>query len=764
MTALHVVVRPRPLAAPNPALATLHGVLDVVVDGVNLTARVGEGQAVDFLTDLAFATVSVVASARRRTSVPLQTAGEVWELGLEAAGSELRLSVFSPGPVASVAAHDRPVALAAFRTALLDAINTALVDTPDLPMPARLGLKSARDAVQSLPAEPLCPLVQHHTKSVEAKLGSLRLRARLRIRTASGNEPRGGQQLERADLLSLLGVGALSLQIGKQRLFGGDAQVFLDAERLLGLAECAFESFRSARPTFRRTQLSCARLSMRRGPGEARLELTVSSAAAGSASAADGSGGARALLSADQFVRLAAGFASKLALTICELDPAQRRNLRLRNLAERAQVLSHAVEASADDESIANPSPASYSRFVPRVRRAVGIWETGPKMRFMPRWVATVPQIDLRATFLCGELLMVGGATETACLHRLSGEVQWKRPTRPAACVVTPAGLVRVEPDGLLRCHELSDGEVRFSLNVTPRMTGAVAGAALHGPSLPKLIALVEGDRQVTGIDLLSGAVRWRHSAKRPGNYRLRRAGRLLVLSGGDPLMVALDAVNGDVVWSLRARLPFCGDVVVDHDCGLTVSGVPGGRFRLHCFNPWSGEARWEVELDERPFTGRPPLLTSDTVIVPTLEAEGGGAVAFDRRTGKKLWEHAPGLVSSTSAWLAVDDCVIVNSASGMLMAIGARDGAARFQHVFSSSPDADQPRRLEPVLRSGALFVPQQRVHVVRPRDGELLGTLDSDLIPDLIRVDERCDVYVAEESGHLAAFGAAPRLALVR
>jgi hypothetical protein len=29
---------------------------------------------------------------------------------------------------------------------------------------------------------------------------------------------------------------------------------------------------------------------------------------------------------------------------------------------------------------------------------------------------------------------------------------------------------------------------------------------------------------------------------------------------------------------------------------------------------------------------------------------------------------------------------------------------------------------------------------------------------------VDEDCNVYVAEESGHLAAFGVAPRLTLVR
>ena len=69
----------------------------------------------------------------------------------------------------------------------------------------------------------------------------------------------------------------------------------------------------------------------------------------------------------------------------------------------------------------------------------------------------------------------------------------------------------------------------------------------------------------------------------------------------------------------------------------------------------------------------------------------------------------------------------------------------------------------LEPVLRSGALFVPQSEVHVVRPHDGTLLGRVPDDIIPDLLRVDERCDVYVAEESGHVAAYSAAPRLTLV-
>jgi len=55
--------------------------------------------------------------------------------------------------------------------------------------------------------------------------------------------------------------------------------------------------------------------------------------------------------------------------------------------------------------------------------------------------------------------------------------------------------------------------------------------------------------------------------------------------------------------------------------------------------------------------------------------------------------------------------------------------------------------------------------VRVLRPSDGAMIGSIaPCDAIPDLLRVDERCDVYVAEESGHLAAFGAGARLALVK
>ena len=100
----------------------------------------------------------------------------------------------------------------------------------------------------------------------------------------------------------------------------------------------------------------------------------------------------------------------------------------------------------------------------------------------------------------------------------------------------------------------------------------------------------------------------------------------------------------------------------------------------------------------------------------------------------------------------------------GPTVAVEASDGSTRYSHEFPRHIESDQPRRLEPILRSGALFVPQHQVHVLRPGDGEILATLPSDLIPDLLRVDDECNVYVAEESGHVAAFGVAAKLTLVK
>lgn len=383
-------------------------------------------------------------------------------------------------------------------------------------------------------------------------------------------------------------------------------------------------------------------------------------------------------------------------------------------------------------------------------------------MRFSARWVATVPGLDLRATFLCGDSVIVDSSRETACIDRGSGKISWRVPSGPAACTVSPAGLIRFRPDGHLSSVDLSTGETRFSLQLKPRTGGGAAGSVVYSEGLPKILALTEGDQQISAVDLVSGEVRWRHTATRPGSFRLRRVGKLLLVAGGSGTLFALDLTTGEAVWRHCSRLPFTGALAVDQKSVLALSGAPG-TWQLHHIDPWTGKSSWTADLMEAPLPGKHPLVTQRAVIVPVGSDGACGAEAFDRTSGRSLWRHHAELASAASAWLAFDDLVIINDGAGVLMCLSADTGRLLYNHVFAGSSEADTPRRLEPILRNGALFVPQRQVHVVRPKSGEIIGTVPPDLVPDLLRVDERCDVYVGEESGHLAAFGTAPRLAVV-
>jgi outer membrane protein assembly factor BamB len=564
------------------------------------------------------------------------------------------------------------------------------------------------------------------------------------------------EHVERSDLHALLVEGTLTIQAGGASIGSSSSQLFIDAERLVLGAEEVLFTWESGRVLATRLKLSELELALYRTRSDGLIEL--------------GARGAQReprrriqLVNVDSinWVRAVCHFALTLTAAYCAVDERQQRNLRLSALERSAKALLE--RASAEDHSLTNEHPEAYRRFARRRRSmATGLWEHGGKMRFSARWVATVPGLDLRATFLCGNSVIVDSSRETACIDRLNGKITWRAPSGPAACTVSPAGLIRFRPDGHLSSIDLSNGVQRFALQLKPRTGGGAAGSVVYAEGLPKILALTEGDRQISAVDLTTGEVRWRYTAARPGSYRLRRVGKLFLVAGGSSTLFALDLTNGEAVWRFCSRLPFTGALAVDQTSALAVSGAPG-NWQLQHLDPWTGQCRWTAELLEAPLPGKHPLLTPDVVVVPVGNEGSSGAEAFDRKTGRSLWRHHADLASAASAWLAFDDLVLINDGAGVLMCLDASTGRPLYNHVFAGSSASDTPRRLEPVLRNGALFVPQQQVHVLRPRNGEIIGTVPPDLVPDLLRVDERCDVYVGEESGHLAAFGTAPRLAVV-
>ncbi len=736
------------------------GVLDLVVDGMNLTARVGESHVPPFLRDLAYAAADLATGRRGRVTVPFYLYEDPWELGLLREGTGVLLTLFRSGASAEVAVHERFLQGDALLAGLARALDERLARRSSDQEHA--DLECARGVLQTVGPWQPGPGLPPSWHTIPPEEGPLALGCELLLRPPSPDEP--PPSVARTDLLPLLIQGKLRLRAGSLERELSDCFVFLVVERLVDVAEqclAAAERGQAMQRRFEAGRLSggvrqaedgALQLSLRKGQGRP--------AGVGEVYPTD----ARA------FAQAAADLGRNLVRLLLRQDRAQGQNLRLDALRASVRRLQDGLRPKQELSSRLNHAPESYRAYALAAHRKPGGEGSGithGKLRFAERWEATIPGIDLANTFLCGDRLLVTSNRDLAALGRNSGDVLWKQPVERAVAIPTPGGLARLHPDGQLDLHDYGNGEVALSMRLTPRFGGPSSGTVIHAPGLPKLLVVTEGERHLSALDLVSGEIRWRHTLSRAGATRLRRAGKLLLEVSGDQLLTALDVQSGEIVWRRRTSAPCHQAPSFDHDVLFQLASDAGGRRGrpwLYSIDAWTGAVRFEAPLPAQPNCHGAPLLTGDTAAVLTRDDRGTGLMAFDRGTGELRYQLPPGLAPHNASWLAVDGCLFANTARGELLGIDAATGAERFRLQLCEPSDEDVPRRLDPVLRSGALFVPQREVYVVRPRDGELLGKVPSELIPDLLRVDERCDVYLGEESGMLAAFGAGPRLTLVK
>jgi outer membrane protein assembly factor BamB len=759
MTAIHVLVRPLPERATGSDVAALNGLFDVVIDGVNVTARVGEGQAITFLAELGTTVAEMLAGRRTRSVVQLYSSEDAWELGLETDGSRALISVFRSGPEPEVAVLERPVEWVALRQGLLDALQTARnVKTPRAVSNA---IELSQHLLQSvapkaLPQRPTCDI------SVTPRLiRNFAFRADAKIRATNAAASQATSHVERADLHALLFSSTFGVSTKGRVSNVPRVPLFLVADRLVELARETLAAKQQAKPLFRRYQVGNVRIGVRLAPVDSPLAFSL-----GSSDAAPGTGLTFPELDPVVFAQSVVLFVRSLRDAVIAADPSQAHNLKLTSLVSEANQLAEQAQPVESEQSVTNPRPEEYRRFMgyKAPSEARGRWENGLPMRFLARWSAAVPNIDLKSVLVSGEHFLIGSSRETACLDKTTGDVLWRQSMARAGTIAIPNGFVRLYADGRLAVHDMVSGRTRFSVKLVPRAFGGAAGAVVLVPGLPKLIVVSEGDRRVTAVDLVSGEVRWRYTARRPAPLRVRRAGKLILVAGGDSVLVALDVATGETVWQATDKLPFTGDIAVEGEEAIALSAGAQGRGHLHCFDVCSGESRYRAIVEERALQGQSPLVSNDVVVIATRDARGAGARAFDRRTGEPIWNLETGQLPRQAGWVSVDDGIVVNGSDGTITGIETNTGAYRFRHVLARPLDPDIPRQLQPVLRSGALFVPQQQVMVMRPKDGQMLGTVPSDLLPDVVRVDEQSTVYLTEESGHIACFTVAPMLMRVK
>lgn len=746
-------------------------VLDLFIHGANVTARVAERHASCVLRDLAWALTDLVRVPRGKRIVRFYE--DAWELCVERLAGTATLSVYRGGNEPTVLVYDRAVIFEEMCASVVDALEATIARNPTSRMHHEL-TEVRRVLAEARAAAPHFAEEIPASSAVAVDLdrdAPISFSADFSMRPGPSLDATHEPSVERADLHALLVRGRMRAEIRGRSVDLGEMYPFLFAERMLDLARRGLDAWERGQPFFARVDAGGATVGLRLIASDvppASLTISPGSRSGDPAGRSDRTISTFPELSLFDVVESALAFGRALVRALVRRDRTQGGNLRLAAFRRDVRTVGDSLREVRRQDARINLAPESYRAFARRVRpkQDSGALGGATKLRYAQRWRALVPGIDLRATFLCGDRIVIGAAQETFCLDRTNGELMWRRPTPRAASVVTPAGIARISPDGQITLHDFSSGEVTLRTWIAPRVAGPCAGAVVNTAGLPKLLIVTEGDKHLVAIDLTSGEARWRYAWGRAGALRLKRVGKLLYVASGDSALTAVDVQSGAVVWRARDRLRFCAGPSVDHEALFAVAGGASSAATLHAIDPYSGQPNWSAKLPASPCTVEgPPLLTSSSVTVAVRDRRGLRLSGFHRETGAPLFHTETPVAPVGTSWLAVDELLVGNTPTGELVGVDGASGTVRWKQTLGRGHDSDAPRKLEPVLRSGALFVPHTDVQIFRPADGTHLGTVGPcDAIPDLLRVDERCDVYVAEESGHMVAFGAGPRLSLVR
>ncbi|RYG85654.1 hypothetical protein EON77_05160, partial [bacterium] len=465
--------------------------------------------------------------------------------------------------------------------------------------------------------------------------------AELQLRMRSEEPTRETGLAEISDLHALLVPGKVSVDLGGRSVALGTLHPFLFSETLLTLSFRLFEAWQRGRAAHERIEVDSNGLVVGARLTGGALAMIFSTPAGTSTYPG---------LSLLDFAEGVLAFGSSLTRALLRRDRSQSKNLRLGAFRRRLRELREALHEVAPDDLKINGAPESYRVYAEHCAPKKSSERRAPKaparLRYEAAWRAVVPGIDLASTFLCGSRLVVGGAKETYCLSRDTGEVVWHRPTVRGASVVTPEGLVRIASDGALELHDWSTGEVSLRAWSTPRAFGPPTGVVVSGPGLPRLLVMTEGERHLVALDLRTGEARWRYTwsskASRGSGatgastlVRLRRHGKLLYVTSGDGAMTALDVVTGQIVWRMRDHLRFFVAPTVVQNEAFALAGGQAGKARVHALDPYSGESRWTSELSgQYPTTEGGVLCARDSVMVLRRERSGLHVEAFDRATG----------------------------------------------------------------------------------------------------------------------------------
>ena len=704
------------------------------------------------LAELTAATAALAIGSKRKALLPLASAAV--EYALVRRGSSILVSCYGTASAPVVYQLDRQIPL----RRLLDTCAQAMLETAAEELDPTARQIAIRVAERAL-ATKIAPDPEGRVAPMNQRGGELDAPGE-HVPLAFGYEAAiypssssSQSRSSRADVHALLFEGHLWAFVRGRRLSLVQGPIFLAAHRMVVAVRTLVDSWESTRPTHVRLRAGSFQIAMRKSSHQL-VSVELSS---------DGRGDltATSLTIAEAALPILK-LASDLLRSLVASDRGQSRNLRVRALREEVRTLRREIRSRRSADSFVNLDPDRLRMHHRGDSELAPASESLPSLLFEERWRICLEGLDANSVFMCGDRLVIATQTHVVAVARDSGKVLWARPGQASTTLMAGSVLIRLSVDGEVELCSVEDGEPYCSTHITPRIGGPPIGLMAGGGNIPPIAVVSEGSHRLVAIDVRTGEPRWRFSSRSGGEFRLTKVGRILLVTCGEEAIHALDIATGEDVWRFAERGCFQFKPLVSRDT-VVAAAVRGPREgALFAIDLFSGQPRWQRELAGPP-TSDP--CSAGKVALVSRAGDEASLSAHCLATGEERWEtRDPGL-GIGGAGLTIDETWVVNAPFGQLSALDVGTGEIRWSTNLADALADEIPRRLEPVLRGGALFVPASSVHVVRPADGQKLSaSLPCDLVPDLMRVDERGWVYVAEESGYLAGYAPKPMLTLIK
>lgn len=661
------------LRARRPAgsvicLSEIRDIIDIVVEGRNITASIPEESIFDLMDDVLAALIALLEGTSTKAIVEFQH--EPWELVLLAAETKLHLSLYSIDRRQQVIARDLPVEAHSFVNAFCSAAEELLTELfrvsehfSQNPQIRRISQSLARlRRTRKLRFSPLAeaPQMSFRTQSTStSSAGGLTLEYEL----DSADLPLQRYNGEHIfDLHALLFHGEVRAEFGPHQLLLADAFPFLAISSLLDRARQLLNQLESlGGDSFHLTEpISYIDLEVY-GEG-AQWRLRARDLSSGlwrewSTSPTD---------CIDALVSLGEYFVQDLRAA----NPHLELNQRFLDLEQEVEKL-RLWHRDRCGNNLYHDQPDDYLRHhghlrpepPPRAAEPGFSWPLSQVRTLFPRrrWSIRAERIDFSSLRLTGQGLILPTRNGVQCLDIQSGTHRWE--------------------------HKFSD-PVNFG-NIIE----------LAGP----YVVLTGTDRAIEILDLATGSLKARVEPKAPwrglSNAAYFAEEKLLVISSRAGEFIGVEPESGNIRWEYQAGSGQAHQVIFDGPL-LCIQSSEGQVFAL---NPQTGAPLWKIRLGARPdeqglrfHQGRLYSITHDPLHQSSV------VHALYPFTGRAVWQtRLPGVICGAVSF--IDRWMVVPvERRGQILLVGLDLEALDPRHLWQlplSSAGVDRPTKATPVL-----------------------------------------------------------------